>query len=95
MAPVSGVFEPFLDLGGTVHAGEPVGQIHDVEEPFQTPRHGDRRNRRYGYGTTRAAADAPRRLCDGVSTALCFAVIPTAAPVDRGILDNECPTPTR
>ena len=38
MAPVSGVFEPFLDLGGTVHAGEPVGQIHDVEEPFQTPR---------------------------------------------------------
>ena len=38
MAPVSGVFEPFVDLGDAVHAGEPVGQIHDMEEPFLPPR---------------------------------------------------------
>jgi N-alpha-acetyl-L-2,4-diaminobutyrate deacetylase len=38
MAPVSGVFEPFFDLGGQVRAGQPVGQILDLEEPFTTPR---------------------------------------------------------
>lgn len=38
MAPVSGIFEPFYDLGGEVRAGQPVGQIHNPEEPFSTPR---------------------------------------------------------
>lgn len=38
MAPVSGVFEPFFDLGGTVQAGQPVGQLHHLEEPFSAPR---------------------------------------------------------
>jgi N-alpha-acetyl-L-2,4-diaminobutyrate deacetylase len=37
MAPVSGIFEPFLDLGGEVKQGEVVGQIHSVEQPFQEP----------------------------------------------------------
>jgi predicted deacylase len=37
MAPVSGIFEPFYDLGDDVRAGEPVGQIHNVEEPFREP----------------------------------------------------------
>jgi predicted deacylase len=38
MAPVSGIFEPFYDLGGNVRAGERVGQIHNMEEPFSEPR---------------------------------------------------------
>jgi predicted deacylase len=38
MAPVSGIFEPFLDLEDQVRAGQPVGQIHNVEEPFSEPR---------------------------------------------------------
>jgi predicted deacylase len=38
MAPVSGIFEPFYDLGGHVRAGQPVGQIHNIEEPFNEPR---------------------------------------------------------
>lgn len=38
MAPVSGIFEPFFDLGGQVRAGQLVGQIHDMEEPFRVPR---------------------------------------------------------
>jgi predicted deacylase len=38
MAPVSGIFEPFLDLGEAVQRGVAVGQMHNLEEPFQPPR---------------------------------------------------------
>lgn len=38
MAPVSGVFEPFFDLEEQVKAGQPIGQIHNMEEPFTEPR---------------------------------------------------------
>jgi N-alpha-acetyl-L-2,4-diaminobutyrate deacetylase len=38
MAPVSGVFEPFFDLEDQVKAGQPIGQIHNMEELFREPR---------------------------------------------------------
>lgn len=37
MAPVSGIFEPFFDLCGEVRAGDAVGQIHSIEQPFTPP----------------------------------------------------------
>lgn len=37
MAPVNGIFEPFFDLGEDVEAGQAVGQLHDVAEPFRSP----------------------------------------------------------
>jgi predicted deacylase len=37
MAPVSGVFEPFAEMGAWFEAGQPVGQIHSVEQPFAAP----------------------------------------------------------
>jgi predicted deacylase len=37
MAPVSGIYEPFLELGDTIETGEPLGQIHSIEEPFKAP----------------------------------------------------------
>ncbi len=37
MAPVSGIFEPFYEMGAWVEAGQPVGQIHLVEQPFAAP----------------------------------------------------------
>ena len=32
-----GIFEILVDLGGEVAAGQPIGQIHDVERPRQAP----------------------------------------------------------
>lgn len=37
MAPVSGIFEPLLEMGDPVTAGQPVGQIYSTELPFQPP----------------------------------------------------------
>jgi predicted deacylase len=37
MAPVSGIFEPFAEMGAWIEAGQPVGQIHSVEQPFAAP----------------------------------------------------------
>ena len=37
MAPISGIFEPFCELGDQVRAGESVGQILSVEQPFAEP----------------------------------------------------------
>lgn len=37
MAPVSGIFEPFHELGDQIRAGEPVGQMVSVEQPFAEP----------------------------------------------------------
>jgi N-alpha-acetyl-L-2,4-diaminobutyrate deacetylase len=37
MAPVSGIFEPFLEMGDAVEAGQPLGQIHSTELPFAQP----------------------------------------------------------
>lgn len=37
MAPVSGIFEPFVEMGDQVAVGQPVGQIHSVEQPFADP----------------------------------------------------------
>ena len=34
MAPVGGVFEPFVDLGSHVEVGQELGQIHSLERPF-------------------------------------------------------------
>lgn len=37
MAPVSGIFEPFYEMGAELEAGQPVGQVHLVEQPFAAP----------------------------------------------------------
>jgi predicted deacylase len=37
MAPLSGIFEPFAEMGAWLEAGQPVGQIHAVEQPFAPP----------------------------------------------------------
>jgi predicted deacylase len=37
MAPVSGIFEPFFEMGAWVDAGQTIGQIHSVEHPFYDP----------------------------------------------------------
>jgi predicted deacylase len=37
MAPVSGIFEPFVELGTWLEAGQSLGQLHAVEQPFATP----------------------------------------------------------
>jgi len=37
MAPVSGLFEPFYELGDHVEAGQALGQIHSLEDPFREP----------------------------------------------------------
>ncbi|HMQ31464.1 MAG TPA: succinylglutamate desuccinylase/aspartoacylase family protein [Chloroflexaceae bacterium] len=37
MAPASGIFEPFAEMGAWIEAGQPVGQIHAVEQPFAAP----------------------------------------------------------
>lgn len=34
---VSGIYESFFELGDTVAAGQPVGQVHFVEQPFWEP----------------------------------------------------------
>ncbi len=33
MAPASGLFEPFFELGDQVELGQPIGQIHSIEHP--------------------------------------------------------------
>ncbi|MFT5466080.1 MAG: putative deacylase [Verrucomicrobiales bacterium] len=37
MAPASGIFEPFFELGDPVSAGDCVGQIHSIEHPDRDP----------------------------------------------------------
>lgn len=37
MAPVSGIYEPFLEMGDAVETGQPLGQLHALEQPFATP----------------------------------------------------------
>jgi N-alpha-acetyl-L-2,4-diaminobutyrate deacetylase len=37
LAPVSGLFETLVDLGGRVRAGETVGRIHSLERPDLEP----------------------------------------------------------
>ncbi|MCL4858980.1 MAG: succinylglutamate desuccinylase/aspartoacylase family protein [Caldilineaceae bacterium] len=37
MAPVSGVFEPFLEMGDSVAAGQAIGQLFSTEQPFVSP----------------------------------------------------------
>jgi predicted deacylase len=37
LAPESGLWETFVDLGDTVTAGQPVGQIHFLERPDREP----------------------------------------------------------
>lgn len=37
MAPLSGIFEPFYEMGEWIEAGQAIGQIHLVEQPFATP----------------------------------------------------------
>ncbi len=37
MAPVSGLLEPFIELGDAVAAGQAIGQIHFIEEPARDP----------------------------------------------------------
>lgn len=34
MAPVSGIFEPFYEMEAWVEAGQPIGQMHLLEQPF-------------------------------------------------------------
>lgn len=38
MAPASGIFEPFVELGDAITAGELVGQIHSLEHPEHDPK---------------------------------------------------------
>jgi predicted deacylase len=37
MAPVSGIYEPFHEMGAWYRAGQAVGQIHLIEQPFAPP----------------------------------------------------------
>ena len=37
MAPVSGIFEPFFEMGAWIEAGQAIGQMHLVEQPFAAP----------------------------------------------------------
>ncbi len=37
MAPISGIFEPFYEMGETVSEGEPIGQMHVIERPHDAP----------------------------------------------------------
>ena len=37
MAPVSGIHEPLVELGDLVSAGDPIGQVHSIEQPEQSP----------------------------------------------------------
>jgi len=37
MAPVSGIYEPFSEMGDPVEAGKPIGQIFSTELPFAEP----------------------------------------------------------
>ncbi|MCS7290613.1 MAG: succinylglutamate desuccinylase/aspartoacylase family protein [Roseiflexus sp.] len=37
MAPVSGIFEPFVEMGAWIVAGQTIGQIHSIEQPFEPP----------------------------------------------------------
>lgn len=37
-AEEDGLFEPFIDLGDTVEAGEPVGRLHFIQTPDRAPR---------------------------------------------------------
>ena len=37
MAPASGIFEPFAEMGAWIEAGQPVGQMHAIEQPFAAP----------------------------------------------------------
>ncbi|MBM82749.1 MAG: hypothetical protein CMJ78_19480 [Planctomycetaceae bacterium] len=37
MAPCSGIFEPFFELGDEVNEGEAVGQIHSLEQVHREP----------------------------------------------------------
>jgi predicted deacylase len=37
LAPASGVFEAFHELGDTVEEGQPAGQVHFLDDPARTP----------------------------------------------------------
>lgn len=37
MAPVSGIFEPFVEMGAWIITGQALGQIHSIEQPFEPP----------------------------------------------------------
>ncbi len=37
MAPVSGIYEPFLELGDAVEEGQALGQVHLIDQPFTPP----------------------------------------------------------
>ena len=37
MAPASGIFEPFCEMGETIAASQPIGQIHSIEQAHQQP----------------------------------------------------------
>ncbi len=37
MAPASGIFEPFYEMGETIAASQPIGQIHSIEQAHQQP----------------------------------------------------------
>ena len=37
MAPVSGIYEPFCELGDSIEVGQLLGQIHLIEQPFAAP----------------------------------------------------------
>ena len=37
MAPVSGLFEPFFEMGDEIAAGTTIGQMHSTERPFDPP----------------------------------------------------------
>lgn len=37
MATVSGIFEPFVEMGAWLVAGQTIGQIHSIEQPFASP----------------------------------------------------------
>jgi predicted deacylase len=68
MAPISGVFEPFVPLGGEVSAGQPAGRVWSIEE-FDRPPVPLAFN---GSGVV-AARRAPARVVRG---SFCYIVAP-------------------
>jgi predicted deacylase len=37
MAPAEGIFEPFVELGDAIENGQPIGQIHFIDQPAHSP----------------------------------------------------------
>jgi N-alpha-acetyl-L-2,4-diaminobutyrate deacetylase len=58
-AAENGLFEPFLEVGEPVEAGQLLGQIHDIERPGEPP--AEKRAKRDGLLVCRLGPGRVRR----------------------------------